>query len=143
MNFDGLIERCIAEMADKNLTNKDVAKLAEISEATVSRALNHGGQNMTVATLNAICDALGIELDGGSYTAEPIQANVAEVYEARIADLKQALAYKNKWLKVMAVALGVVVGFILVILAIDLANPNVGWFREALGLGEKLWRRML
>lgn len=143
MNFDRLIEQCIAEMTDKNLTNKEVARMAEISEATVSRALNHGGQNTTVATLSAICDALGIELDGGAYTAEPIQANVAEIYEARIHDLKQSLAYKNKWIKTLAVALFAVVGFILVVLAIDLANPNVGWFRDALGLTEKLWRQGL
>lgn len=143
MNFDKLIDRCISEMEDRNLTNRDVAKISNISEATVSRALSHGGQNMTVSTLGAICDALGIELDGGAYTAEPMQVNVAEIYEARIQDLKQSIAYKNRWIKAMAVALGVVVGFILVILAIDLANPNVGWFREALGLGEKLWRQML
>lgn len=143
MNFEKLIARCIAEMDARDLTNKEVAKLANISEATVSRALNHGGQNMTVSTLGAICDALGIALDGGAYTAEPIQVNVAEIYEARIHDLKQSLAYKNKWIKTLAIALFAVVGFILAILAIDLANPNVGWFREALGLTEKLWKRIL
>lgn len=143
MSVESLIDRCIAEIEEKNLTNKEVARLANISESTVSRALSNKGQSMSVATLDAICDALGVEVDGGSYTVEPMHQSIEAIYEARIADLKQSIAYKNRWLKVMAVALGIVIGFILIILAIDLANPNVGWFRDALGLTEKLWRRAL
>ena len=39
MDFDKLIFRCIDKMEAENLTNKDVARLAQISESTVSRVL--------------------------------------------------------------------------------------------------------
>lgn len=140
MNSEKIINRCIEEMNTRNLTNKDVSRIANISEATVSRALSSKGQNVSVATLDAICAALSIELGGGAYTVEPEQTNIAEVYDARIADLKQIIAVKDRWLKVMFIALAVLVGFILTVLAIDIANPSVGWFRSALGITARVWR---
>ena len=61
MDFEKLITRCIDKMSEENLTNKDVAHLAQISEATVSRVLSTRGAVASTATITAICDALGIE----------------------------------------------------------------------------------
>ena len=39
MDFEKLIDRCMRTIDDRNLTNRDVARLADISESTVSRVL--------------------------------------------------------------------------------------------------------
>lgn len=131
MDFADIVSRCSEAISEKNLTIKDVSHLSNISEATIYRTLSSKGQNASVATLQALCDALGVSAfhDEGN-PASSLEA----VYLARIADLKQVIAAKDRWLKAMFIALAVLVGFILTILAVDLANPSVGWFRSALGL---------
>lgn len=131
MDFADIVSRCSEAISEKNLTIKDVSHLSNISEATIYRTLSSKGQNASVATLQALCDALGVSAfhDEGN-PASSLEA----VYLARIADLKQVIAAKDRWLKAMFIALAVLVGFILTILAVDLANPSVGWFRGALGL---------
>lgn len=129
MNFDNLIDRCIAKMGERNMTNRDLAHLSGLSEATVSRALSGKGQNATVATIDAICTALDVTV------AEPTaHSDLEQVYIARINDLKQTMAYQRRWLRLSFLAIAILVAFVLTILAIDLANPSVGWFRSALGL---------
>lgn len=137
MDFEKLIERCISEMNAKNLTNKDLAEISKISEATVSRALTGKGQNITVATLAAICNALGVTADA------PAASGSEAVYLARIADLKERIRYQATWIKVLFTAFAIVVAFVLTVLAIDIANPSVGWFRSALGITAKLWGHIL
>lgn len=140
MNFENLISRCIAEMDAKNLTNKDVARIAKISESTVSRTLSSNAQNASVATLCAICDALELEIDG-QHPAKHV--SVEDVYEARIEDLKRMIVNKDRWLWRVSVACAVLVLFILVLLAVDIANPSVGWIRSALGFMARARRWLL
>ena len=132
MDFEKLIGRCEAVMSEKNLTNRDVARMANISEATVSRTLTGRGQNASVATLIAICDALDVAAE----PEEPAR-NIAleQVYQARIDDLKLVIANKERWIRRLFVVCLALVGFVLGALLIDMLNPDIGWIRHALGIG--------
>lgn len=134
MDFEKLIVRCEDAMKEKNLTNKDVARMSNVSEATVSRTLTGRGQNASAATLIAICDALNVPAEAADQDPEQMTAALERVYRARIADLKLVIDNKERWVRklfVVCLALG---GFILLVLLIDIFNPNIGWIRSALGI---------
>lgn len=136
MNFDIVIDRCREEMNSKNLTIRDVAKLSKISEPTLYRMMNAEGQNLSVATLEAVCTALNVDVYTGTFEIKEEQPSGMEaVYLARIADLKHVIASKDKWIRNLFIACAVLMAFVLTMLAIDILNPNVGWVRAALGVG--------
>lgn len=129
MDFEKLIARCIDKMAEENLTNKDVAQLAQISEATVSRVLSTRGAVSSTATIAAICDALGVSEDVARYEVieGPTKCDISN--QARIDDLKAVIRNKDQWIKALFIVCLCLVAFILTLFAVDLLNPNVGWFR--------------
>ena len=124
-----LIDRCIAIMQDKNMTNKDLAQLAQISELTVSRVLASKGSNASAATITAICDALGVGAEAAQYAGGVCERTKDELYEARIDDLQRAIARKERWNKRLFVVCVCLTAFILLLFAVDILNPNIGWFR--------------
>lgn len=124
-----LIDRCIAIMQDKNMTNKDLAQLAQISESTVSRVLASKGSNASAATITAICDALGVGAEAAQYAGGVCERTKDELYEARIDDLQRAIARKEHWNKRLFVVCVCLTAFILLLFAVDILNPNIGWFR--------------
>jgi len=124
-----LIDRCIAIMQDKNMTNKDLAQLAQISESTVSRVLASKGSNASAATITAICDALGVGAEAAQYAGGVCERTKDELYEARIDDLQRAIARKERWNKRLFVVCVCLTAFILLLFAVDILNPNIGWFR--------------
>ena len=124
-----LIDRCIAIMQDKNMTNKDLAQLAQISEPTVSRVLASKGSNASAATITAICDALGVGAEAAQYAGGVCERTKDELYEARIDDLQRAIARKERWNKRLFVVCVCLTAFILLLFAVDILNPNIGWFR--------------
>lgn len=129
MDFEDLISRCISKMGEENLTNRDVAQLAKISESTVSRTLASHGSNATAATITAICSALGVRPDVERYEIIERTATRDEVYLARIDDLKAVIQSKNRWIRALFIVCLVLVAFLLTVLAVDLLNPSVGWIR--------------
>lgn len=136
MNFDIVVDRCREEMNSKNLTIRDVAKLSKISEPTLYRMMNAEGQNLSVATLEAVCTALNVDVYTGTFEIKEEQPSDMEaVYQARIRDLKISIAEKDKWIKRLFVSIAIIIAFLLTFLAIDFLNPNVGWVRAAIGIG--------
>ena len=129
MDFDELISRCISKMGEENLTNRDVAQLAKISESTVSRTLASHGANATAATITAICGALGVRPEAERYEIIERTATRDEIYLARIDDLKSTIAAKDKWIRALFIVCVALVGFLLTVLAVDLLNPAIGWIR--------------
>lgn len=129
MDFERLISRCIAEMEAEKLTNRDVAQLAKISEATVSRTLASRGANTTAATITAICDALGITAEAAQYEVVERERSKDEIYMAQIADLQRRADKEAREKRVLFIAFLVAVAFIFTLFAVDLLNPAVGWFR--------------
>lgn len=129
MDFEQLISRCISKMEEENLTNKDLAQLAQISESTVSRVLASKGSNASAATITAICDALGVGAEAAQYAGGVCERTKDELYEARIDDLQRAIARKERWNKRLFVVCVCLTAFILLLFAVDILNPNIGWFR--------------
>ena len=129
MDFEELISRCIAKMGEENLTNRDVAQLAKISESTVSRTLASRGANATAATITAICGALGVRPEAERYEIVERTAARDEIYLARIDDLKAVIQSKSRWNRALFIVCLVLVAFLLTVLAVDLLNPTVGWIR--------------
>lgn len=137
MDFEKLITRCIDKMSEENLTNKDVAHLAQISEATVSRVLSTRGAFASTATITAICDALGIEDVARYENVSPPDKCVKcgtcikceARNQARIDDLKAVGQNKERWICALAIACAALVAFILVFFAVDMLSPAVGWIR--------------
>lgn len=134
MDFEKLIVRCEAAMKEKNLTNKDVARMSNISEATVSRTFTGRGQNASAATLIAICDALNVPAEAADQEPEQLSTALERVYQARIADLKLVIANKERWVRTLFIVSLCLMAFILTVFMIDILDPNVGWFRSSLGL---------
>ena len=136
MNFDIVIDRCREEMNSKNLTIRDVAKLSKISEPTLYRMMNAEGQNLSVATLEAVCTALNVDVYTGTFEIkEELPSEMVAVYLARIDDLKHVIANKDKWIRWLFIACVSITAFVLIMLAVDLLNPNVGWVRAAFTAG--------
>ena len=129
-------------MEEKNLTNRDVARLANISEATVSRTFTGRGQNASVATLIAICEALNVSAEAETPNTASHNLAIEQVYQARIEDLKLVIANKERWIRRLFVVCLALVGFVLTALIIDILNPDVGWIRNALGIGMSWFGRM-
>lgn len=134
MDFEQLISGCIAKMEEENLTNKDLAQLAQISESTVSRVLSSKGSNASASTIAAICDALGVGADaaqhaGGTCERTKGERTKGELYETRIDDLQRAIARKERWNKRFFVLCVCLTAFIFLLFAVDILTPNIGWFR--------------
>ena len=138
MNFECVIDRCRAEMNGKNLTIRDVSRISNISEPTVSRMMSGSGQNVSIATLEAVCTALNVDVYTGTFEVKeepPYDYDKEAVYQARIRDLKNTIAEKDKWIKRLFVSIAIIIAFLLTFLAIDFLNPNVGWVRAAAMIG--------
>ena len=129
MDFENLISRCIAKMEEENLTNKDVAQIAKISEATVSRTLASRGANATAATIAAICAALGVSSDAAQYKIVDRSRSKDEVYELCIEQAERRADREAREKRAISIAFLIAVAFIFTLFTIDLLNPNVGWFR--------------
>lgn len=123
-------------MNGKNLTIRDVSRISNISEPTVSRMMSGSGQNVSIATLEAVCTALNVDVYTGSFEIKEEQPSDKEaVYLARIQDLKSTISEKDKWIKRLSLAIAIIIAFLLTFLAIDFLNPNVGWVRAAAMIG--------
>lgn len=58
-----------------------------------------------------------------------------ELYERQLAQLERALLKSERRTKRLAIALAVCVIFFTLLMAFDILNRDVGWFRDALGFG--------
>ena len=111
------------------MTNKDVARIAQISESTVSRVLASKGANASAATITAICDALGVHAETYHYEVSEPAPSIIDGYTECIAALRRQVEKEAREKRVLFIAFAVVVLFVFVLFAVDLMNPNVGWFR--------------
>ena len=129
MDFEKLISRCITKMEEENLTNRDVAQLAQISESTVSRVLSTRGAVASTATITALCDALGVSSDTAQFEVVDRSRSKDEVYELCIEQANRRAEKEAREKRVIFIAFCVAVAFIFTLFAVDLLNPSVGWFR--------------
>lgn len=131
------------------MTNQQIADASGIPLGTVNRVMSGQTRNPTTDTAAAIREALE-----GASPAEPDHhekdacrpecARMSAAYQDMIRriedDFRAALASRDeqisaeravysRWLRALAIALAVMVLFIMALLLIDIANPNAGWVR--------------
>ena len=63
--------------------------------------------------------------------AETLKANERALEDMR-ASHKDQLLYYRRWVRVLAITIGVLVFIIVTLFMIDITNPSVGWFRKIL-----------
>lgn len=158
MDVSALITQCKQAMEDKRMTNRDVARLADISESTVSRMLASDGRNVGATTLEAICQALQVDEDPGAEQTEtaaeedatepaaapPVEAagtveylpvglsheEMERIYERRVEDLRRQVDSKERWLRITVFICVFLAGALLLLLLVDFLLPSIGWFRR-------------
>lgn len=122
-DYQELVQRCSEEMRHQGMTQRELAKLANLSEATVSRVLSGTSSGSSFATLQAICDVL--------FVREPsIDDEVINLYKARVDDLNRRIAEMQKWLRIVAVMVTALVSIFVLFTIIDFLNPVVGWMHQ-------------
>lgn len=128
---------------EKNLTNVEIAKLSNIPLATITRIFNGQTPNPTFETISQIAIALGASLDevtglkqpDAPPIATPIEktldsyAELLKEKDERIRELKEEVKEVRKEKNRFAIALACIVGFVLLILTIDILNGHFGYFR--------------
>ena len=138
------LERLKAIKEEKKLTNVEIANISNIPLATITRIFNGQTPNPTFETFSHIAIAMGGSLDeiAGIKQPEarpidaPIQttldsyAELLKEKDTRIKELKEEKEYERKQKHKMITALFCVVGFLLLILTVDILNGNFGYFRH-------------
>lgn len=147
--IDALIEA-------KTECGKSYDQLAEelhMSKSQIQRYINGNVKSAPSSVWADICLAVGldpVELGLLDQPDQPEQSELqaaldamerrhqaeidrlAELHEASIDTYKKQLENKDKWIKrLFAIAVALVV-FIITVFFVDIANPNVGWFRDHL-----------
>lgn len=159
MDVSALIAQCKQAMEDKRMTNRDVARLADISDSTVSRVLASDGQTAAATTLEAICRALQVDEDPGAEQTETAAAespaepaadsdaaesagaveyipvgvsseDMERIYERRVEDLRRQVDSKERWLRITVFICVFLAGALLLLLLVDFLLPSIGWFRR-------------
>lgn len=109
----------------RGLTNQQIADISGVPLSTVTRVFNGQTDNPNYRTVADIVIAMHGSLDaieGIVHTQEKTPDKVVEIYE-------QTIKNKDKWLKVMFIALMIMLGVMATITLIDALNGNIGFIR--------------
>lgn len=116
----------------KNLTVKDLAKLTDIPEGTITNVLSGKTENPSFDVIAKLAAALGASAEeiiyGAGISAEKEDEVVSainairEIYENQI-------KYLNKDKLALAVLSAILIAFILAVLMFDLFNGGIGYIR--------------
>lgn len=126
------IEYIISLKKAKNVTVKELSKLTNIPESTITNILNGRTENPSFEIVSKLVIALGGSLDAlaGAERKEKEGENVAaffatvtQIYENQIKNERKDKHYLFRLLIVILV-------IIFIILAIDVINGNIGWIRH-------------
>lgn len=129
---------------DKNLTNAEIANLSNIPLATITRVFNGQTPNPTFETISRIAIGMGVSLDElcglKQPDAPPIPSPIENTLNSysellqekdiRIRELKEEKERERKDRYRITSVLICVVCFLLILLAFDLVNGQMGYFRR-------------
>ena len=116
------------------MTNRQIVEVSGLSRGTVERFFRQDPtQTVTMLTVNAIAEAVGYTIEGDAPDDAPPD-QLADFYKERLRVMavhyERRLKEKTQWLRIMAVACGVLILLILGILLCDALSPSTGWFRQ-------------
>ena len=123
-----------------NLSQKDIAKLANVSESAVSRYFSGKTvpqEDVAEKILQVLAAAIPVEPPKAEPAPQKEQPqdlkmaieHVSRIYESHIAELKEELRIQRREKWTFVCALGLVITLVFLIFFIDLTNGNVGWWR--------------
>ena len=137
------LERLKAAKEKRRITNAEIAELANLPATTVTRIFSGATPNPTFETFVQIAIALGISVDeliGLKQSEEPpvdskiettlsSYAELLKEKDERINDLKEEKEKMRKEKQRYAIAIACVIGFVLLLLTVDVLNGHFGYFR--------------
>lgn len=134
MKTESIIDGIIQKRKETGMTNRQIVEASGLSRGTVERFFRQDPtQTVTMLTVNAIAEAVGYTIEGDAPDDAPPE-QLAGFYRERLrvmaAHYERRLREKNQWLRVLAVACGVLILFALGVLLYDALSPSVGWFRQ-------------
>ena len=147
MEVSLIIDGINARKAAMNMTNQQVADESGVPKSTVDRVLRKDTENPSVQVVLAIADAVGYEfgIPAAAQAPEVVLENphfrhIITMYEKQIADLRRdqnrERTEKNRWIKILALIVGIMGAGIIAILLIDILSPSVGWFQREVSMQE-------
>lgn len=125
------------------MTNQQIADASGVPKSTVDRVLRKDTENPTMKVILDIADAVGYEF-GTPTTVQvpsgeqdsPYIRHIISMYESQLAAQERqynlVTAEKNRWIKILAIIVGVLGIGVVSILLIDILNPTVGWIQREL-----------
>lgn len=146
MEVSAIIDGINARKAAMNMTNQQISDESGVPKSTIDRVLRKDTENPTIQIVLAIAQAVGYEFGVPAAAQAPEVAtesphfrHIITMYEKQIADMRRdhnrERTEKNRWIKTLAVIVGILVIGILFILIYDITHPDVGWFQR-----EGLWQ---
>ena len=112
---------------EKGLTAKELAEASGVPLPTVNRILSGQTPDPCYSTVCKLLDVLGATDDDKKQVFS--ENTDTEHYKAMIALYERGLAQRNKWIKLLAGVLLGIIAVIIIVLVIDILNPNMGYVR--------------
>lgn len=121
------------------MTYQQIADASNVPVSTVSRIFSGQTDNPTMQTVAAMVQVMGGSLDEVYGMKRPMKAEekmdalqfALQSRDEMIQHLKAQIEEKNKWIHVLSIVVGVVVVFILFVLAWDITHPDMGYIQYA------------
>ena len=146
---DQIMEKLQKLKNECKLTNQQIGELSGLSSTTVQRYLSGTIKDAPIDTISKIIVAMGGEPKEILGISLPPMDRSAEIdlYERVITSLKERhaealerlqVSYADrireyrKWVRILAIIVGLLILVIMILFLIDILNPEVGWIREIL-----------
>lgn len=122
-------------MQEKHVSPEQLSNSCGVSRPTIERILNGSTSNPGILTMCDICVSLGLSLDEimdmPAAAHGPVPGAAGPAQSAELSNLYRAVIHvKDAWIKRLAVACTALVGFDLLYIVLDIANPSAGWVTE-------------
>lgn len=125
------IEYLRALKEQSGLTEEQIADLSGVPKGTVTRILAGRTDNPGYQNVADIVKALHGSLDAMEMIQSEEKAHVEAETESKLILLyREIIRNKDKWIKVLAVCVGVLVAIFILLFLYDILNPTVGWFQH-------------
>lgn len=112
---------------EKGLTAKEIAEASGVPLTTVNRIFSGQTPDPCYSTVCKLLDVLGASDDDKN--ALLVENSDVEHYNAMIALYERGLAQRNNWIRILAGLLFGIIAVIIIVLVIDILNPNMGFVR--------------
>lgn len=121
-----MITQMLKRMKDeRRLTVKQISELSGIPESTISRVLSGHTDNPGFDTVCAIVQAMGGSLDEMIGITPPKQSDVQPLIQL----YEKELSEKNRLIKSLLIACGIMVGVFAFLVFFDVINGGIGFVR--------------